>query len=419
MSRRPRIAFIAGLAPYPRPLIGSTLRIAHLIRELHEEFDIAFVCQSDVDSQTILENWELGRSLARVVAVPRPKRPPSEDALWGSIASCLKATVLTSMSGQRPRMFDWAWSPEFIGELERVLRELKIDVVWATRIWMAEMARAAGAKHIIVDVDDFQGVLMTEDLSRSGWFKRKPLHSIQARNLVRYEKRLLDRFDAAVICKSEDAHLVESSNGSRLHIVPNGIDVPDSVNRINASSSDMLFVGTLSWGPNIEAITQLVRHTLPFVRRHVPNARLIVAGRSPTPDEVRSLFSAEGTELHESPLSLGELYSRAAISVAPLLTGGGTSIKVLESLAYGVPTVASAVAARGLGFEDGKHLRITDTADTFAMTCVHLLLHPDEAAPLGRDGREEVMRRFSWRTAGVSARDAVRRLISLEKGTDE
>ena len=412
MSRRPRIAFIAGLAPYPPPLIGATLRIGSLIRELQEEFEVAFVCLSEVDSQTIRENWKLGRSPACVVAVPRPLPLGRKDALWGSVASCLKAAVVTTIPGQRPRMFDWAWSPEFIAELRRVLRELNIDVVWATKIWMAEMARAAGAKHIIVDNDDFQGTLMTEELSRNRWYKRKALHSIQARNLVRYERRLLKRFDAAVICKSEDAALVESSNGARLHVVPNGIDVPDTVNRTNVGSSDMLFVGTLSWPPNIDAVTELVQQTLPLVRREVPTARLIVAGRGPVPDDVRSLFAADAAELHESPLSLEEFYSRTAISVAPLATGGGTSIKVLESLAHAIPTVASSVAARGLGLVDGKHLRIADTVDEFATACIRLLRHPDEAAALGLAGREEVMRRFSWKTAGVSARDAVRRLLS-------
>jgi glycosyltransferase involved in cell wall biosynthesis len=273
------------------------------------------------------------------------------------------------------------------------------------------MARAAGAKRIIVDVDDFHGEPMARELAEGPPYKRKLLHVIQAKNLVRYERRLLRRFSAVAICKQEDAALLEARTPERIHVVPNGVDLPASVDRSRVIAGELLFVGTLSWEPNVEAMRQLVNEILPAIRESCSGATLTVAGRSPTPAEVPALLSKPGVKLHESPVSLIEFYSRAAIGVAPLLRGGGTSIKVLESLAYALPTVATPVAARGLGLEDGKHLLIAASTREFAAACLHLLNDPAKARALGEAGRREVFRRFSWQAAGERARAAMRSVL--------
>jgi glycosyltransferase involved in cell wall biosynthesis len=411
MSRRPLIAFLAGLAPYPPPLIGSSLRISRLLRELHEEFDIALLCLADVDTKAIVDNWELGRRLTRVVAIPRPEPLGRRDAIWGSIPACARATIITSLPGQRPRMFDWGWSDKLVDSTRQALAELKIEAVWATRIWCAELARAAGARRIIVDVDDFQGDAMMRELAEGPPYKRKMLHRIQAKNLVRYERHLLNRYSAVAICKQEDTALLDGGRSERVHVVPNGVDFPQMIDRSRVSPAELLFVGTLSWHPNIEAMEQLVEEILPAIQGSFPAANLTVAGRAPTPDSVRSLLSRPAVELHESPLSLAEHYSRATIAVAPLRRGGGTSIKVLESLAYAVPTVVSPTAARGLGLEDGKHLLVASSTREFAEACIHLLNDPAKARALAEAGRQEVLRRFSWQAAGARARAAVHSVL--------
>jgi glycosyltransferase involved in cell wall biosynthesis len=128
-------------------------------------------------------------------------------------------------------------------------------------------------------------------------------------------------------------------------------------------------------------------------------------------EELRQLLASAGAELHESPATLDAFYDAAAISVAPLQAGGGTSIKVLESLAHAVPTVATPTAVRGLDLSAGIHLAVADSAAEFAAACIDLLRAPERALALGRGGREEVFRRFSWDAAGANARAALRQLL--------
>jgi len=410
MKRRPLVAFLSSTVPHPPPLNGSMLRVSRLARELEREFDIAIVCQSDYDARTLAPSWDVGRSSIPVVSVPKPRIERNRDALWGSPASVLKSTLSTFLPNRAPRIFDWTWSDDFVDEIRQLLKRHRVDVVWATKSWTAEMARAAGARRIIVDIDDFQGALMVEQLNQTAFSLRKPFHKRQANHLVKYERDLPSRFASVAVCKPEDVQRL-SSNGGHIHVVPNGVDVPETIDREKHRAFEMLFVGTLNWEPNVEALASFVNDVLPEIRRALPDSRFVVVGRGPTPDDLARLLDRDDIEVHESPASLAEFYARAAISVIPLLTGGGTSIKTIESLAYAVPTVATSVAARGLGMLHGRHLLIADQSSELASCCIRLLTQPDEARALGISGREEVIRRLSWESVGAQARSAVRELL--------
>ena len=179
----------------------------------------------------------------------------------------------------------------------------------------------------------------------------------------------------------------------------------------------MLFVGALWYGPNASGLEWFVREVLPRVRDQMPEAVLVVAGHGPVSVELSEALSLPGIELHVSPESLSELYARSTLSVAPLLSGGGTSIKVLESLVFGVPIIASPVAARGLGLQSGVHLKLAASAPEFARECVALLRDPATASRLATAGREEVERRFTWERVGGIAREAMWSMIEGARRT--
>jgi glycosyltransferase involved in cell wall biosynthesis len=381
------------------------------MRELSEDFDIVLVAVGPDHVRDRESDWELSRAMTRIVTVPSPEPGPLSDPEWGPWSTLTKATLRSLLPGRLPAFFDTIWSEEIIAQLRALVRDLPIDAVWASRSWMGEMARLAGIKKIIVDIDDFEGRAMMERLARLPSYQRRPLHQLQARHLTRYERSLPKRFDALCICKGEDTQFLGNGRAS-VHVVPNGIELPAPVSGNSRRPADILFVGALWFDPNIDALRFFIRDVWPGIRAAVDGASLTVAGRAPITDDLKDELMQAGAEVHESPASVSEFYSRASLCVAPLLTGGGTSIKVLESLAYGVPTVATSVAVRGLGLENGEHIAVADSPDAFRDACVELLSHRDRASAMAMRGRENVGRRFSWSKIGATARAAVHGLLA-------
>jgi len=90
----------------------------------------------------------------------------------------------------------------------------------------------------------------------------------------------------------------------------------------------------------------------------------------------RALRHAPGVELAGYVHDLGEYYASAAVATAPLNSGGGTRLKVIEALARRVPIVATSFGCAGLGMVHGKHALIAESAELFADACVTIIRDP-------------------------------------------
>jgi glycosyltransferase involved in cell wall biosynthesis len=137
--------------------------------------------------------------------------------------------------------------------------------------------------------------------------------------------------------------------------------------------------------------------------------RFTVAGYG-SGESLVSDLSDSRCALLESPSDLTPLYADAAVVVAPVRTGGGTRIKVLEALARGRALVSTSFAAEGLGLGGGVHLELADTAAEFAAACVRLLSDQKRRMGLATAGRAYVAERFDWRNIECRLPELVSRL---------
>ena len=132
---------------------------------------------------------------------------------------------------------------------------------------------------------------------------------------------------------------------------------------------DALFLGNLSYAPNVEAVERLGR-IWPLVRRVRPDAHLLVAGARPG-DAIRQLAADQGWELWADFDRLDDVLSAARIAVAPLVHASGIQTKVLEAAAHGLAQVVSPVAAGGLDPE--FPVEVADSDEAFAAAILSLV----------------------------------------------
>jgi glycosyltransferase involved in cell wall biosynthesis len=109
-------------------------------------------------------------------------------------------------------------------------------------------------------------------------------------------------------------------------------------------------IGTAAWPPTAGAITRLVERVWPLVRRRVPDARLLIAGRG-----MQALVTdpGEGVEVVGEVPSSAAFLQRLSLLLYPLERGSGVKVKVLEAIASGIPVVTTAAGAEGIEAEGG------------------------------------------------------------------
>jgi len=146
-----------------------------------------------------------------------------------------------------------------------------------------------------------------------------------------------------------------------------------------------MFLGDLSYPPNAEAARWLVQDIWPSIAG--ATLRIVGAGAAPTgPAVVATGFVAD----------LNEEWRRATCMVAPIRSGGGTRVKVLDAFAAGVPVVATGLAVEGLDVVAGTHYLHAETSDQFVEAVNRLLEDTELRARLSNAARVHVVNRFSW-----------------------
>ena len=124
--------------------------------------------------------------------------------------------------------------------------------------------------------------------------------------------------------------------------------------------------------PNRDAMQNFCRDVLPLVRRQRPHCRLTIVG-SGGHRFLAHLAQPGQVEITDRVDDLTPFYQRAHVAIAPLRSGGGSRLKILEAMALGRPVVSSRLGCEGLVLEDGKDLLIADMPEAFARQILDLL----------------------------------------------
>lgn len=157
--------------------------------------------------------------------------------------------------------------------------------------------------------------------------------------------------------------------------------------------SGLLFIGGFEHPPNVDAVVWLVEEILPSVHSRLPDVHVSIIGSKPTGD-VRRLASEKVT-IAGYVRDATPYFERSRLSVAPLRYGAGVKGKVNQSLAHGLPCVATSCAAEGMGLTTGLDILIADDAGSFADAVVKAYSDPTLWRRLSEGGLRNTRERFS------------------------
>src|SRR5207253_4041361 len=134
----------------------------------------------------------------------------------------------------------------------------------------------------------------------------------------------------------------------------------------------------------------------PEVQAQEPRARLTIVGRRPPSPLVRRVGHMAGVDLHADVDDVRPYLARSAVMAVPLRIGGGSRLKILESLAAGLPVVSTQVGAEGLELTPGEDFELVERAEEMAPALVQSICEPERSRRLAEHGRKIVLARYDW-----------------------
>jgi glycosyltransferase involved in cell wall biosynthesis len=234
--------------------------------------------------------------------------------------------------------------------------------------------------------------------ARQRWFRQRDLTKAQA-----VERRAVSSYDRCVVCSEQDAAALRSIGGDtpsdRIQVVPNGVDLGRVKPTPVPGVPRVLFPGRLDWPPNIDGARWFCGEVWPRVQAEVPDAELMLVGRSPGAD-VLALGELPGVSVHADVPSMAPFLESARVVLVPLRVGTGTRLKALEGLAAGRPVVGTSVGLEGIGIVDGVHALVADGTEAFSRAVITALRDDALATSLVDAGRAHVEAGFGWDRIG-------------------
>lgn len=391
------ILFLSNWYPYPASN-GSKLRIFNLLRGLSQHHTITLVSFVDADDQPDPHS-PLHRFCAAVHTVPKKLFAPDS----------LRAKA--GFFSRNPRSVLDKFSPDMAQLIADVVVTTDIDLVIASQVDMAGYRRYfADLPAIFEEVE--VGVLYEQMATAVTW-QQHLRHQLTWQKHRGYLQRLLRTYDGVTVVSAQEAALLQKTGiaSKPVTVVPNGVDAASyQTETAVPQPNTLIFTGSFSFRPNYDAMVWFVGEVLPLVRAAVPDVRLIITGKHGN----RPLPSLDNVELAGFVDDVRPYIQNSWVSIAPILSGGGTRLKILEAMAAGTPVVATSKGAEGINVTDGIEMFIADTPQAQADAIIRLLRDADLRQQMAAKARQIVQNQYDWSVIVPTLLAEVNRIMKLE-----
>jgi polysaccharide biosynthesis protein PslH len=391
------VLFLSRWFPYP-PDNGAKIRIHNLLQALadvHRVDLVSFSSHPVEDSQL-----DFARSICHTVDtfLYRPYQPN-------------RVTAFAGFFSRQPRFLVDTYHPELAKIVENKCETKRYDLVIASQLDMLPYLTGIESTATILEELEISQYLdaISNESSYIASFRRR-LTWLKLSAFLKYSLSQLDGVTTVseIECKRILKNLRPKKN---VQVIPNCVNVKHTVKDCILPQRDsLIYAGALTYAANFHAVDHFLRNIYPKIQEMRPGVTFTVTG------------SLEGVDLTRLPKLKGVIFRgyvediAAAVagswaSVVPLQIGGGTRLKILESLSLGTPVISTSKGAEGLDLMPGQDLLIEDNPQRFAEQVVRVLEDEVLRNKLGQTGRQSVAEKYDWQKVGAVFRNYAENVV--------
>jgi glycosyltransferase involved in cell wall biosynthesis len=225
-----------------------------------------------------------------------------------------------------------------------------------------------------------------------------PWRLVRYLEVKHFERKLLRKSQHRAFISGRDREAILGAHDSS-KLVANGIDLDFWTRRTrNPQANCMVYTGVMEYPPNADGALYLIREILPLVRKSVPDVKLFIVGRNPSPALIEAARQHPEVTVTGFVDDMRPYLEMATVYAAPLRFASGMQNKLLEAMAMEVPVVTTPIGADGIqidGLED-LPVRVAQGEIQFAESVVELMNNKAERLRLASAGRSYAEQNFDW-----------------------
>jgi polysaccharide biosynthesis protein PslH len=379
IPQKKKILFLSSWLPFP-PNNGSKLRIYNLLCGLSKSYDIVLIylnANSSIEKPSV----ELQSICQEIYAISaKPFNPRSMKARLGFLSLVPRSIVDT-------------FSHEIASKIREIVAEKKPDLAIASQLGTA------------IYYDSFNGLPAVFEEVEIGLFYERfryaPSLPEKYRNGLtwwkhrHYLKKLINYYQKCTVVSEKEKNLLVKMGckDTDIEVIDNCIDIT-AYREINEKPQPdtLIFTGSFSYYPNYEAVVWFLEDIYPRIKLRIPSLKLIITGDPAN----RQLPVAKDVYQTGYVEDIRPWIASAWISVVPILSGGGTRLKILEAMGLHTPVVTTYKGAEGLEIEHNSNILIADNPVEFSECIIKLLTDPYLRQSLADQAYQLVQKKYEW-----------------------
>ncbi|MFC0525527.1 glycosyltransferase [Pontibacillus salicampi] len=274
-----------------------------------------------------------------------------------------------------------------------VCERVKPDVVHVQTARLADYFIDIDCAKCIDMIDALSLNMKRRSINEKKWLK--PFFLFESHLMRRHEKAVLRSYEQTILVSENDKHYLNNSN---IVVNPNGTYITKSylANYPELHKrKTILFHGNMQYYPNVEAVVDFVKDVWPIIHQRYPDYQFHIVGKDP----VKSVVDLHGKNNVVVTGFVEDICSslmQAKIGIYPMKSGTGMQNKILESMACGLPTIASPIALQGIGGITGEEVIRTESKEEMVSALEFLIEHPDIQEKYAHKGQSFVWKNYSW-----------------------
>lgn len=376
VENKPKLLVVLSRFPYPLEK-GDKLRAFYQIQELSKFYRITLFATSDkpvdpadfqkVDAlceKVIVHHLSLGKRVLSLLTALFTDKP-------------FQVHYFNSLSGRNT--------------IKSEILNNNFEHIYCQLIRCSEYVKNIHHIPKTIDYMDTFSAGIERRINKRPWYDRW-IFRMESKRLRNYERKIFDFFEHHTIISKQDRNLIAHPKKETIVPIPNGIAPSFFESLDRTETHDFVFVGNMSYPPNIDAVKYIAAHILP----HFPDSSLLISGATPHPTVKKLVNGNAQITMTGWVDDIRDSYLDGKIFLAPMTIGTGMQNKLLEAMALKTPCITTDLANNPIGATDDKHILVGNNPEEIIAKISELLNSPEKRTQIASNAQQFVQEKYSW-----------------------
>lgn len=367
-----KILMVSSFLPYPL-VNGGHVRLYNILKKLSKKYEVSLICEKR-DFQTEKDISEISKFCKKIITVPRKKQ-------WTF------SNILKSVFSLDPFLIVGHTIPEMKKKIKEELKKENYDLIHVETSYVMQNLPQSLLPIVLVE-HNIEYLVYKKFVNRSLFFIR-PFLNWDVLKLEKKEKDFWKKAKSLVAVSDKEKRIMNAD-----FVVPNGVDTEKFKPKTTRDNEKRaLFIGDFKWLENRDSARWILKEIWPEVSSKVKSLKLWIVGKN-IPDAIKRLGSANVVFEENASSDSSLIYNNSFVLLAPIRIGGGTSFKILESMACGIPVITTSLGAEGI--TKGNEIIRADTVKEVEDALLKLFNDERFYENISKSGRMLIENKFNW-----------------------